>query len=103
MNQVIEDLHKQNNELTAELNQLRHLAEELQHSSSEKFKELQERSESEKNELDHKVNQLQLTIDEMTADKQQYLSAYEDLKKEAQELSLVVQNRDIELGIRLIE
>ena len=105
LNQTIDDLRKQNNELTAsiaELDQLRQSAQEVQQTSSAQLDELRQKSETienQKNELEEKVNSLQSTIDDISADRDRYQSAYDDLQKQTQELSLSVQNKDIELGI----
>lgn len=99
LNQTIDDLRKQNLEMTEELQKNREILDNIQNSSAKQFDELLQKSNNEKSDLNQQLLELQTTIDNISGEKQRFEYAYYELQNRFQEFDRLMQNKNLEIGI----
>jgi predicted RNase H-like nuclease (RuvC/YqgF family) len=99
LNQTIDNLQKQNFDLSSSIENMRQYSDEVQSSSAKQLDEMQRNFNNEQLELNQRLSEALNNIESLRSDKQRYEYAYYDLENRYQQIEQLLKDKDMELSI----
>jgi len=102
LNQTIDDLQKQNLDLSSNLENMRQYSNEIQSSNAKQLEELQINVNNEKLELNQRLYEAQNTIESLESERERFQYGYYDLENRYRQIEQVLKNKDLEISMNFV-
>ncbi len=99
LNQTIDNLQKQNFDLSSSIENMRQYSNEVQSSSANQLDEMQRNFNNERLELNQRLSEAHNNFESLRSDKERYEYAYYDLENRYQQIEQLLKDKDMELSM----
>jgi chromosome segregation ATPase len=99
LNQTIDNLQKQNFDLSSSIENMRQYSDEIQSSCAKQLDEMQRNFNNERLESNQRLSESHNNVESLRSDKERYEYAYYDLENRYQQIEQLLNDKDMELSM----